>query len=133
MLINANLSLASAVPVMKFNPVTNYNLISDGDVIALDELEFKVMHTPGHTSGGVCYICGGAIFSGDTLFAGTVGVITSYSIHYTKLYDPQLDFTDGRLDPYPIIILYAQPLRDLWINLNPRVPAFLDVHAEFLL
>lgn len=73
MLINANLSLASAVPVIKFKPVTNYNLISDGDVIALDELEFKVMHTPGHTSGGVCYICGGAIFSGDTLFAGTVG------------------------------------------------------------
>ena len=45
----------------------------DGDVIKMDELEFKVMHTPGHTSGSVCFIIGDAMFSGDTLFARSIG------------------------------------------------------------
>lgn len=47
--------------------------VNDGDVITLDELSFAVMHTPGHTSGSVCYIIGDVIFSGDTLFKGSVG------------------------------------------------------------
>ena len=73
MLLSPNLSLAYFMPAMKFNPVLNYKTIADGDVIIQDELEFKVLHTPGHTLGGACYICENAIFSGDTLFAGTVG------------------------------------------------------------
>ena len=47
--------------------------ISDGDIITLDELSFKVLHTPGHTSGSVCYICDEAMFSGDTLFKMSAG------------------------------------------------------------
>lgn len=47
--------------------------VNDGDVITLDELSFKVMHTPGHTGGSVCFILGDVIFSGDTLFKGSVG------------------------------------------------------------
>ncbi len=43
------------------------------DVLTLDELEFKVLHTPGHTSGSVCFICQNVMFSGDTLFARSVG------------------------------------------------------------
>ena len=42
--------------------------VDEGDVIALGGLEFTVLHTPGHTVGSVCYRCGGALFSGDTLF-----------------------------------------------------------------
>lgn len=45
----------------------------DGDVITMDELEFKVIHTPGHTSGSVCFVCGDSMFTGDTLFAGSMG------------------------------------------------------------
>ncbi|MBR6102866.1 MAG: MBL fold metallo-hydrolase [Ruminococcus sp.] len=47
--------------------------ISEDDVIKLDELEFDVLHTPGHTSGSVCYIIGDVMFSGDTLFARSIG------------------------------------------------------------
>ena len=36
-------------------------------------LKVQVLHTPGHTPGGVCLLCGSAMFSGDTLFAGTCG------------------------------------------------------------
>ena len=49
------------------------NLVDDGDIITQDELEFRVLHTPGHTSGSVCYICEDNIFTGDTLFAKSCG------------------------------------------------------------
>lgn len=43
------------------------------DILTLDELEFDVLHTPGHTRGSVCFIIGTNMFSGDTLFARSVG------------------------------------------------------------
>lgn len=49
------------------------NVFTDGDVITLDELEFKVLETPGHTSGSSCFICGDVIFTGDTLFSKSQG------------------------------------------------------------
>ena len=45
----------------------------EGDVLSLGGLSIRVMHTPGHTPGGVCLLCENAMFSGDTLFAGTCG------------------------------------------------------------
>lgn len=45
----------------------------EGEVIKIDELEFKVWHTPGHTPGGVVLLCGDYLFAGDTLFAGSIG------------------------------------------------------------
>jgi hydroxyacylglutathione hydrolase len=49
--------------------------IQDKQDYSLDGLEFRVITTPGHTPGGVCYHFFGqkALFSGDTLFAGSVG------------------------------------------------------------
>ena len=53
--------------------------VHDGDTIALGSLEFQVIHTPGHTKGGIClYLPGfngkpGLLFSGDTLFRGATG------------------------------------------------------------
>ncbi len=48
-------------------------ILHEGDTIELGSLEIKVMHTPGHSPGSVCYICGDAMFSGDTLFCRTIG------------------------------------------------------------
>ena len=48
-------------------------LYNDGDVISVGDITLKVMHTPGHTVGGVCYLADGVVFTGDTLFKGTIG------------------------------------------------------------
>ena len=45
----------------------------DGDVVTVGSLDVEVIHTPGHTPGGVVLKCGEALFTGDTLFAGSVG------------------------------------------------------------
>ena len=50
------------------------NAYADGEEIRVDtDLAFRVIATPGHSSGSVCLLCGGLLFSGDTLFAGDVG------------------------------------------------------------
>lgn len=48
-------------------------LLSDGDVINLGGTEIRVMHTPGHSPGSVCFFCEKFMFSGDTLFCSSVG------------------------------------------------------------
>ena len=45
----------------------------EGDTVTAGKLNFSVLHTPGHTPGSVCLRCGDALFSGDTLFAGSCG------------------------------------------------------------
>lgn len=48
-------------------------LLEDGDKIYLNDLELEILHTPGHTPGGISVRLGDVVFTGDTLFAGTVG------------------------------------------------------------
>jgi hydroxyacylglutathione hydrolase len=45
----------------------------DGATIPVGKLELKVLHTPGHTPGGCCFLVDGILISGDTLFADSVG------------------------------------------------------------
>ena len=45
----------------------------EGGVISIDEMAFTVWHTPGHTPGSVCLLCENYLFTGDTLFAGSIG------------------------------------------------------------
>ncbi|MBI4498319.1 MAG: MBL fold metallo-hydrolase [Chloroflexi bacterium] len=54
-------------------PVAPSLLVENGDTIRAGTIEVKVLHTPGHTPGSVCYLAGRHLFSGDTLFAGGVG------------------------------------------------------------
>lgn len=52
----------------------SYDLyIKDGDIIPVGDMKIKVIHTPGHTEGGVCYLIDDKLFSGDTLFRESVG------------------------------------------------------------
>lgn len=48
-------------------------LLNDGDEIQVGNLTLKVLHTPGHTPGGICLHLDDALITGDTLFAGSVG------------------------------------------------------------
>ena len=56
---------AALIPGIKF--------YADGDTLTLGRATIEVIDTPGHTGGSVCLKCGGALFTGDTLFAGSIG------------------------------------------------------------
>jgi len=47
--------------------------LNDGDIIEAGKLKLKVLHTPGHTPGGLCLLVGKYLISGDTLFPGGPG------------------------------------------------------------
>lgn len=47
--------------------------VQDRDEIAFGKCCFSVLHTPGHSPGGICLYGEGVIFTGDTIFAGSVG------------------------------------------------------------
>ena len=51
--------------------ITGY--VKDGDVIKIGNVDIKVIATPGHTKGGMCYLVEDKLFSGDTLFMGSCG------------------------------------------------------------
>ncbi len=78
-------SLAINLGETDFKKIENYTEVKDGDIITLDELEFKVMHTPGHTNGCVCYICDECIFTGDTLFRCSIGRTDLPDGDFTKM------------------------------------------------
>jgi glyoxylase-like metal-dependent hydrolase (beta-lactamase superfamily II) len=48
-------------------------LLEGGDRLEIGECAVQVLHTPGHSPGGVCLLAEGHLFSGDTLFIGSVG------------------------------------------------------------
>lgn len=72
MLNSSRLSLAAFCNAEQ-NDVDADILVDDGDEIELGDIKIKVMSTPGHTSGSVCYIAQDCIFSGDTLFRCSCG------------------------------------------------------------
>ncbi|MHB8779831.1 MAG: MBL fold metallo-hydrolase [Candidatus Geothermincolia bacterium] len=47
--------------------------LADGDTLVLADIEFKVLHTPGHSLGSVCFYADGVLFSGDLIFRGSIG------------------------------------------------------------
>ena len=61
--------------------------LSDGDVLTFGQSSLRVIATPGHTPGGVCFFCeeAGVLFSGDTLFAGSIGRTDTEGGDYDQL------------------------------------------------
>jgi hydroxyacylglutathione hydrolase len=75
-------------------------LLNDGDVIEISpNLALTVIHTPGHTPGGICLKTDGVLFSGDTLFAESIGRTDfpggSYSQLITNIKEKLLVLDDG--------------------------------------
>lgn len=48
-------------------------LVKDKDVLKLGKHSIECIETPGHSPGGMCYLLGDKLFTGDTLFAGSIG------------------------------------------------------------
>ena len=78
-------------------------LLSDGDVLPLGEKSIKVIHTPGHTKGSVCYVTEDAVYSGDTLFDCSIGRtdLTGGSLGELRDSLKELCQLDGSLKLYP--------------------------------
>ncbi|MCG0277523.1 MAG: MBL fold metallo-hydrolase [Thermanaeromonas sp.] len=47
--------------------------LEEGDIVHVGKISLEVIHTPGHTPGGICLKGEGVVFTGDTLFAGSIG------------------------------------------------------------
>jgi len=54
-------------------PLPPDRLLQDGDSMDIGDLHFSVLHTPGHSPGGICLLGQGVVFSGDTLFNYGIG------------------------------------------------------------
>jgi len=61
--------------------------IKDGDILEVGTLRIKVLETPGHTPGGISLDINGVLFTGDTLFAGSIGRTDFPGGSYSQLID----------------------------------------------
>lgn len=72
MLQDSNINLSSNMVVGSIE-IKPDGLLKDGDIIRLGDYNIEVIHTPGHTPGGICLKIDKYLFSGDTLFKGSIG------------------------------------------------------------
>ncbi|MBE6825906.1 MAG: MBL fold metallo-hydrolase [Ruminococcus sp.] len=73
MLQDASRNLAAHITMAPYRNVKEYVIVRDGDEITAGERVFRVLHTPGHTSGSCCFLTDDILLSGDTLFRGSMG------------------------------------------------------------
>lgn len=67
---NKNLSKLMSGPDVELIPD---RVLKGGEILELGELKLHIMHTPGHTPGGICIKVKDCLFTGDTLFANSIG------------------------------------------------------------
>ncbi|MDP8322695.1 MAG: MBL fold metallo-hydrolase [Candidatus Stygibacter australis] len=71
-LIDPRQNLSSYMDEEIISPAAD-RLLESGDKIRLGKKELEVIHTPGHTAGGICLLYDFLLFAGDTLFKGSIG------------------------------------------------------------
>jgi len=72
MLKNTNKNYSSQMGYNKIEIEADKKIV-DGDIINIGAISMEIIHTPGHTRGSICIKCDNVVFSGDTLFAGSIG------------------------------------------------------------
>ena len=90
-----NLSSIMAMGTVEFNPDI---LLEEGDILTFGNLIAEVIHTPGHTPGGISLKIEDSLFTGDTLFAGSIGrtdfEYSSFEDIMSAIKNKLLDFPD---------------------------------------
>jgi hydroxyacylglutathione hydrolase len=79
-------------------------LLNHGDKLPLGDVDLKIIHTPGHSPGGICVLCEDMLFSGDTLFELSVGRTDLFGGSQKQLVESiksQLYTLDGSIKVYP--------------------------------
>lgn len=79
-------------------------LVEDGQELPFGDTKIKVIYTPGHSEGGVCYLVDGKLFSGDTLFRESVGRTDLYGGNFKTLLNSikgTLFNLDENIEVYP--------------------------------
>ena len=82
----------------------NIKTFDENTVFKLGNQEIKVIHTPGHTPGSVCFLVGDALISGDTLFYGSIGRTDFEGGSFAKISDSiqnKLFKLDENITVYP--------------------------------
>jgi len=85
-------------------PISADISVKDGDVLKLGELEIKVIHTPGHSPGGICLLVDKKLITGDTLFVGECGRVDLPGGSAEELYDSlfnKIATLDSDIEVYP--------------------------------
>ena len=95
----------------------------EGDTLPLGSLTVEVLHTPGHTGGSVCLKCENALFTGDTLFAGSMGRIDLPGAQPEKMMGSlaRLARLPGDFDVYPGHMQATTMARERQYNLYIRM------------
>jgi len=80
-------------------------MLKENDILTFGDISFRVIHTPGHTKGSCCLVCENekVMFSGDTLFRGSIGRYDLYGGSYAKLMESlqKLKSIRGNYKVYP--------------------------------
>jgi hydroxyacylglutathione hydrolase len=111
-------------------------MVDAGEAIKLGNLEIKYLHTPGHTPGSQCFLVGGNLISGDTLFVGSCGRVDLpgsdpeamyYSLNQTlrNLDDATVVYPGHAYAPQPSSTIGEQKRRNMYMRFN-SVEEFLD-------
>ena len=110
-------------------PTTDASALS---TISVGPGSFEVITTPGHTPGGVCYLLEGNLFSGDTLFAGTIGRSDLPGGDYDKLIVSIMDKLMG-LDGTLRVLPGHGPVSTIADERthNPFLQPFNEIEEEF--
>ena len=102
--------------------------LNDGDIIEIGELRFKVLHTPGHTPGGISIQGEGLVFTGDTLFQFSIGRADVPGASYKQ----ELESIRSKLLVLPDeTIVYPGHGPDTSIGIERKVNPFLQEGPAF--
>ncbi len=86
MLLDPKLNLSATMSVDRIS-IKPDKLLKDGDVLEIGNLEISVIHTPGHTMGGISLKVENYILTGDTLFKGSIGRTDLYGGSFDTIID----------------------------------------------